>query len=110
MSLVEIFVLPVNLVQASPILALVPAAAAFLAFYLVPQGTKRRGWILAAGTLWALFGAYEASLSSWNETAVAPIRVDLLLLTPLLYALTFVGLIVCWRAVRPSDTSRGDAA
>jgi hypothetical protein len=37
-------------------------------------------------------------MHAWSKTVTAPIRVDLLLLTPVLYLLTLIALVSWWRA------------
>lgn len=49
--------------------------------------------IVLALAAWCLFGVYESYMYYWSRTVIAPIRVDLLLVTPILYAVTIFGLI-----------------
>ena len=54
--------------------------------------TRRFGIALTVAA-WGLFGIYESYMYYWSRTVIAPIRVDLLLLTPILYAVTIFGLV-----------------
>jgi hypothetical protein len=59
-----------------------------------------------AVAIWCLFGIYESYMYYWSRTVIAPIRVDLLLVTPILYAVTIFGLIQVFmprRALNRSD-------
>ena len=69
--------------------------------------TGRVGIALAIAA-WALFGVYESYMYYWSQTVIAPIRVDLLLLTPILYGVTIFGLVQAFmrrRAVSRSGRS-----
>jgi len=63
--------------------------------------------IIFAVAAWLAFGIYESYMYFWSRSVIAPIRVDLLLLAPLLYILTFLGLIqaISRRRVNHSDRS-----
>lgn len=62
--------------------------------------------IALAVAAWCLFGVYESYMYYWSRTVIAPIRVDLLLLTPVLYAVTIFGLIQV--SMRRRTLSRSD--
>jgi len=47
-----------------------------------------------------LYGVYESWVWVWARGVDAPIRVDLLLLAPLLYVLSGVGVWALWKARR----------
>jgi len=73
---------------------------------------KRRGepfvgrfGIALAVAVWALFGVYEGYMYFWSRTVIAPIRVDLLLLTPILYAVTILGLVQAFMRRRTLNRS-----
>ena len=44
--------------------------------------------------VWVVYGVYETYMYYWMKTVVAPIRVDLLVITPILYLLTIICIIV----------------
>ena len=64
-------------------------------------------WAIAiAIAAWILFGVYESYMYHWSRTVIAPIRVDLLLLTPILYAVTVIGLVQAF--MRRHQLNRSD--
>jgi hypothetical protein len=66
----------------------------------------RRFGIAMAVAAWGLFGVYECYMYYWSRTVIAPIRVDLLLLTPILYTVTIFGLVQAF--MRRPSVSRSD--
>ncbi len=62
--------------------------------------------LLAVVAVWIVYGIYETIMYFWMQTVIAPIRVDLLLIVPVLYLVTLVGLIAAWGVGRTrSETS-----
>ena len=55
------------------------------------------GGALIAGIAWLMYAIYETRMYFWAKTVHAPIRVDLLIIAPLLYLLSIVG-VVSWIA------------
>jgi hypothetical protein len=98
-DLPTLFYAPMRLFLARPYLALVPALA-FAAGFRALRGRRGAGLLLSAAILWALYAAYETYMRHWSKTVVAPIRVDLLLLAPVLYAAVAAALMGWWRAAR----------
>jgi len=105
---IELIFYPILPFVAFPPLALVVAGAFGWALW------RRRGapiagrlGIIIAVAAWLAFGAYESYMYVWSQSVIAPIRVDLLLLAPLLYVLTIPGLIQAFlqRRVNRSDRS-----
>jgi hypothetical protein len=90
MDFPTLFYAPMRLFLERPYLALVPALA-FGAGFRALRGRRGSGWVLVAALLWGLYAAYETYMLHWSKTVVAPIRVDLLLLAPILYAVTVAG-------------------
>jgi len=89
----DILLGPVVAIHGRPVLAFLPA----LAFALLAWGMRRRGRfpfvaLAAASALWTLFGVYEMAMHEWEKTVTAPIRVDLLLLAPVLWLVTMIGI------------------
>ena len=67
----------------------------------VDPGLRWNTWKLAGCALvWAGYAVYELAMSRWERTVVAPIRVDLLLLAPVLYVVTGNGLFALWGGLR----------
>ena len=91
---------PVVAIHDRPVLAFLPAAAfALLAWGM--RGGARFPFIALAATaaLWALFGVYETAMHEWEKTVTAPIRVDLLLLAPVLWLVTVIGIAAAMMSI-----------
>ena len=91
----EILFFPIVIMASLPGTAMIPAAI-FAGLYI-----KRRNRISKFGRilticitfLWTLYGVFETGMYFWMKTVIAPIRVDLLLIVPILYLLTIVGIM-----------------
>jgi hypothetical protein len=94
----DLFYAPMRLLLERPYLALVPAFLFWLGYRRVRP--RAAGWLLGPAVLWLLYAAYETYMFFWSRTVTAPIRIDLLLLAPVLYLATVVGLVAWWRAAR----------
>jgi hypothetical protein len=105
-SALEILFLPVRLVHDWPALALVPAAAlAAMAFQARARPRHAPAFLWPTGTaiLWIAYALYEVRMRRWERTVTAPIRVDLLLVWPVLAIATAGSAIAFLRGrVRPS--------
>jgi hypothetical protein len=89
----------VSLFIASPWLALVPAAA-FLLLY-GRSGSKRA---LVTALAWGAYAVYEYGMKRrWLCTGECNIRVDLLLLYPILLVMCSMAVVGVLRARRPND-------
>jgi hypothetical protein len=112
MGCLSVFLAPVGFFVAHPFLAFVPAVA-FLVYYIVRRpvaaamevpGQVR--WSLVAGLVWIGYAFWELYMNRWSRTvAGAPIRIDLVLTTPLLYLITAAALWSC--IAFEKDTARG---
>ena len=81
-----------------PWLALVPAVA-FLSLYL----STRMSRVALAAVAWAAYAAYEFGMQRrWLCSGECDIRVDLLLLYPLLLVLSLTAVVAALRARRPN--------
>jgi len=90
----EILFLPMLPFLSFPPLALVPAGLfAWLHVRCKKRSGRRNLMILLAVIAWLLYSVYEIYMYVWSQGVVAPIRVDLLLLAPMLYVISFLGLI-----------------
>lgn len=49
---------------------------------------------------WVTFCFYESGMREWEQTVIVPIRVDIVLITPLLYLLTMLSIFSSWRLFR----------
>jgi hypothetical protein len=105
-SILSFLLAPFGLFVSHPILGLVPAAV-FLLYYLVrrPAAAALRvpglvRWSLACGLCWLAYTIYEFGMQAWSRTVVAPIRIDLVLVAPVLLILTVSALWGCIRFER----------
>jgi hypothetical protein len=57
-----------------------------------------RGWVLVGAMSWLGYATYECVVWIWSQDVIAPIRIDLLLIAPLLYVVSFLAVRQCWRA------------
>lgn len=106
--MLEILFLPFVLMMAVPGGAVVPGALFLLVTWKRWARASRgvRFLLLAVVAVWMVYGIYETIMYFWMRTVIAPIRVDLLLIAPVLYLVTLVGLVSAWRAGRSrSETS-----
>ncbi len=79
---------------ASPLLALAPAALFFWVHRI-----RRRPVVLAAAVLWLLYAGYELAMQRrWLCTGECNIRVDLLLIYPVLALLSLAALVSAFRS------------
>ncbi len=78
------------------------AAAIGLVFLGLGRWARRRT-VTAAGLVWLLYAAYETGMQQrWLCTGECNIRVDLLLIYPLLFAVSAVAAVSLLRAARTS--------
>ena len=84
---------------AVPGLALLPGLALALGLRVRwgSLGAWPRRLAVGATLFWLAYGVYETYMYFWMKTVVAPIRVDLLLLTPFLYLAAVVGVLALGR-------------
>jgi hypothetical protein len=80
-----------------------PWLGALIGVALVGLGrARRRTTAIVIGVVWVLYAAYEAAMKlRWLCTGECNIRVDLLLLYPLLLGLTVVAIVSLLRTGRP---------
>lgn len=80
-----------------------PWLAAVIGLLLVGLGRSRgRRTAIVVGVIWVLYAAYETAMRlRWLCSGECNIRVDLLLIYPLLLAATVVGVVSLLRARRP---------
>ena len=62
------------------------------------HGVQMLLWLAAAA--WLLYAVYEWRMDQWGRTVTAPIRMDMLLVAPVLEFVSLVGLIASWRGFR----------
>jgi len=95
---IEILALPFVLIISVPGGAFLPAGA--LAIWVGRRwsslGGLRRGIAGGSVIVWIAYAAYETWMYFWMQSVVAPIRVDLLVIVPLLLVATLAALIACF--------------
>jgi hypothetical protein len=86
---------PINWFIERPYLAILPVLIfGFCYFGLRSRSaTVARRIALTAAILWLLYAIYEWRMFLWSKTVSAPIRIDLLLIAPVLYLTTVAGLV-----------------
>jgi hypothetical protein len=79
-----------------------PWLAALIGLFLVGLGRSRgRRTAIVVGVIWLLYAAYETAMRvRWLCSGECNIRVDLLLIYPLLLAATVIGIVSLLRARR----------
>jgi len=79
-----------------------PWLAALIGVLLAGAGrSRRRPTAIVVGVVWVLYAAYETGMRlRWLCTGECNIRVDLLLIYPVLLALTVVGIVSLLRTRR----------
>lgn len=102
MEILSLVFAPFVLFIVLPPAALVPAVALMTCSRRLRAGIPRSGRLLVAAAIggWLAYAAWESAVWVWSRDVIAPIRVDLLLIAPGLYGLTFVAVRTCWRAGR----------
>jgi hypothetical protein len=100
--MIELLFAPMLPVLVFPPLAFIPTIAFLFFFYRYrPRlNVPTKLALLVPAGLWLLYGVYEIRMFYWSQTVSAPIRIDLLLIVPLLYFLLAVGTIGCMAARR----------
>lgn len=103
MTWLEAVYAPMALLHDRPALAFAPAAALAAAAFAarrLPRHAAAFLWPAGGAALWAAYGVYELRMRAWERTVTAPIRVDLLIIGPLLYAATLVSAVAVLRWLR----------
>jgi hypothetical protein len=96
MKFLDLVFVPLSVFISRPLLALVPAAV----FALLYRASGRR-LAAAAAVLWILYTPYEYGMHRrWLCTGECNIRVDLLLLYPLLWIVSLAAVIAGILAIR----------
>jgi hypothetical protein len=78
-------------------------AIQFLMFRLLGRRYDRQFFRMAptfGGLLWAIFGLYELQMQAGEKSLDAPIRIDLLILVPILYVFSILAAISLVQQIR----------
>ena len=94
----ELIYLPFQVFLLFPPLAFI-VAGVFLALFLnVRKRLNSVNFLLLITVIvWFVYGLWELYMHYWSKTVVAPIRVDLLLIVPILYLISILGLVSYFR-------------
>ena len=105
-SVLSLLLAPISIFVDHPYLGLLPAAL-FLVYYLVrrPAAKSLRvpglvRWSLFSGLCWLAYTIYEFQMQAWSRTVMGAIRVDLVLVAPILLILTVTAIWGCIRFER----------
>jgi len=90
---------PFIIFQLMPLSALTPALLLmFLLFRHSPNpGERPLRLVMSCSLLWIAYAIWEYRVKIWAENEIAPIRVDLLLIYPVLTLLSVCATIALWR-------------
>ena len=93
--MLEIVFLPIVIIASLPGTALIPGITFIVLYFVRRRKIAKICRLIVVGMsfVWLIYGIYETRMYFWIKTVIAPIRVDLLLLTPTLYLLSIVGTI-----------------
>jgi len=90
----EFLYLPFNVfVFFPPLVFLVALGFLFLFLHILKRHKTLNYILLITVICWVIYGLWEIKMHYWSETVTAPIRVDLIFIVPLLYAISVAGLI-----------------
>ncbi|GEM_PF-1474174 len=107
----DLFFRPMGIFVEHPSLAFVIAggfAGLFLySFFQHKRGAPVNPWPLLLLTgVWGGYGVYERAMFAWSQTVIAPIRIDLFLIVPVLYVSTIGGCIAWVTSRRREQAAR----
>jgi hypothetical protein len=99
---------PINWFIERPYLAILPVLIFGFCYLSLRSGSAKvaRRIALTAAILWLLYAIYEWRMFLWSRTVSAPIRVDLLLIAPVLYLTTVAGLVASIVGFRRTFSAR----
>ena len=95
--MLDVLFAPIVFCMRYPAAALGPAIG-FAACALRKKPRHLRWVIVAAALTWFAYAVYEWRMQIWGASQIAPIRVDMFLVAPVLYGMTGVGL---WAVLTP---------
>ena len=87
-----------------PVLTLVPVTVFGAGYWHLRRTRRQSRGVLTTTALWLVYAAYEGVMSVWAQQVIAPIRIDLIVLGPVMYVVTAMGLLSWWRARRARST------
>lgn len=93
------FFMPFRLFVDMPPLAFLPAVLFANCYRRSGQQASRanRRWLFIGSLSWLTYAVWECYVWLWSQDVTAPIRVDILILAPVLYAVSFFAVLAWWR-------------
>ena len=92
--MMELIYLPFQVFLLFPPLAFLVAIVFLILFINIHKKAETLNYILLITVLcWIVYGLWEIKMLYWSKTVVAPIRVDLIFIAPLLYTVSLAGFI-----------------
>lgn len=110
--MLELLFFPIVLMASLPGTAIIPGTI-FAGLYIKKRNRiSKLGRILTICVVlvWTIYGVYETWMYFWMKTVIAPIRVDLLLIVPILYLVTIVGTITLIKRKGKRSPNKRDGA
>jgi len=98
-AVLRVLLAPMIFCMAHPFAALIPAAV-----FAVLAVRSRNRWVVGvAAVAWIAYAIYEWRMSIWAASVIAPVRVDLFVLAPVLYGITVLGVwaVIAGRSPSP---------
>ncbi len=95
----EFLFLPFQIFVLFPPLAFIVAVAFLILFLNFSKRLKTLNYLLLITIIcWAIYGLWEIKMLYWSKTVVSPIKLDLVLIVPILYLISVFGLISYYRS------------
>lgn len=92
MNFQNFFYAPMQVIVEFPVIAFLCAG-----FFYFLTFRKRKMAILLVADIWLIYGGWESCMWFWSQKVIAPIRVDLFVITPILYFASAVGFFYFFR-------------
>jgi hypothetical protein len=105
--MIEWFYLPLLPFVAVPWLALGPAAVFGYGWHRRRRTGAGGVMLPVAAAIWAAYAIYEVFMQRWSASVIAPIRIDLLAIAPLLYAVAAAAVVALSRPCRAPPRAGG---
>ena len=91
-----------------PMLTLLPVLVFGAAVWRFRQTGRPCQTLLVMTMAWLVYAIYEGLMFVLAQQAITLVRIDLIVLAPLMYVITGVGVVSWWRSLKGYDTSELD--